>query len=240
VELKDVLGKLGRLDANELNATGQKHIELGECLVKLAETLQTLETIDLPSALGLEVKPALPEPEYWPVKQGKIGRPKRGENRQPSARRKNLRRDVIALMQFQGVSKLSVEYIAQRLEARQQAVRAAIAFGKGEQPAHLANNCVVLGEKPDRQPVEQLQTTKQPTPKKVIELESEPNTEQSEEDFDEVLADQIHRLLSDEGSMPVPAIAARLKLEAAVVGECCRGCPWFSPTKHGDIEIAMC
>ncbi len=32
-----------------------------------------------------------------------------------------------------------------------------------------------------------------------------------------VLADQIHRLLSDEGSMPVPAIAARLKLEAAVV-----------------------
>lgn len=250
MELKDVLGKLGRLDANELNATGQKHIELGECLVKLAETLQTLETIELPAGLGLEVKPALPEPQYWPVESKKIGRPKRGEKRPLSKRRKNLRREIIALLEFQGVETLSVAYVAQRLDAREQAVRAAINFGKGEPAAYIDGQFVVIGERPAKDETQQqAKPPKQPktvasanatnSEKKWGKFDQDAYSEAEHGEFDEVLADQIHRLLTDEGSMPVPAIAARLRVEAARVGECCRSCEWFSKTTAGDIQVAM-
>ena len=243
MELKDVLGKLGRLDANELNATGQKHIELGECLVKLAETLQTLEAIELPASFESKAKPQIPEPEFWPVRSSKMGRPKRDENRPRSTQRKNLRRDVIALMESEGASSRNVEYLAQKLEAKEQAIRAAITFGKGSPAAYIENGCVVLGEKPDNQIIgqpERLEPKAAAAPKKIVErVKKVESLQHEDEDFDESLADKIHSLLSNEGSMPVPAIAARIGAEPASVGQCCRACPWFCLTREGDIAIAM-
>lgn len=98
----------------------------------------------------------------------------------------------------------------------------------------------MIGERPAKDGAQKQAQAKQAKPEKQWgKFNQEAYSETEHGEFDEVLADQIHRLLTDEGSMPVPAIAARLRVEAARVGECCRACEWFSKTTDGDIQVAM-
>jgi len=55
---------------------------------------------------------------------------------------------------------------------------------------------------------------------------------------DPPLANLIYDLLSIEGPMPVPAIAARLGRAAAGVGKCVSSSSWFLRT-NGEVQIAM-
>lgn len=51
------------------------------------------------------------------------------------------------------------------------------------------------------------------------------------------MAKQIFDLLTLEGSMPVPAIAARLHGSPSAVGRCVSACEWFDTT-DGEVAIA--
>ena len=51
------------------------------------------------------------------------------------------------------------------------------------------------------------------------------------------LQKRIYDLLAAEGSMPVPAIAARLGVKGAGIGISVSHCPWFE-TRGGEVHIA--
>jgi len=88
-------------------------------------------------------------------------------------------------------------------------------------------------------PLEPLQVKSEPVKEEKRVTPAKPEKEQPASEFDELLADQIHKLLASEGNMPVHAIAARLNTKPVKVSECCRECDWFTNTLEGDIAIAM-
>lgn len=233
MELKDVLGKLGRLDVNELNATGQKHIELGECLVKLAETLQTLEAIELPS-IQSEVDPdplPFPEPEVTRVAGMRRWR-----------KPKLTKLQIAQAMYERRAYQMTTDTLAKILGTSRQQVASVVALGKGEPLLRLDDGLVIA---PSPWPIDGQKNATQPNKAKTRRAQKPPvaldeiraNSVQSAE-FDEFLADKIHGLLVSDGSLPVEVIASRLGWSESEVASCCQCCEWFEKNQAGDVQIA--
>jgi len=212
-----ILSQIAQLSPAQLAATGQQHIELGELMVRLSETIESMTDLQLAESIPVLLK--LPR---------KKGRPRKTDGSGPRWRRTErqfFKRDIAQWMAENGVTAERVQAIAEHFNVAPQAVNSTIRCAKYDPPAYIEDGWVILGQ-PGQTPVVK------PTTRPV-------NQTQPIQRFDEQLADQIHRLLTQEGSMPVPAIAARLKQEPRKVSECCRSCEWFSKTLAGDIAIAM-
>lgn len=264
MELKDVFSQLSNLDASTLAEAGQVSIELGECLVKLSETIEQISSL---RSAGFAVH--LPGLEVFSqvVCDSMVGGPSVGgpesniadqeqEPRQLSTpqNRKVTRQEIAEALKAMGKRQATTKTLAKIFGVNHRRICGAVQFGTG--PAmHIDDGLVVLGENPDpdafsrdreikqrRIRVAEAAKTNPPKPQSQSDLNSFNELAYSQKqpgEFDTELADRIYTLLDSEGSLPVEVIAARLGIERQLAEQTCEACEWFCPTLAGDIRIAM-
>jgi hypothetical protein len=220
-----ILSQIAQLSPAQLAATGQQHIELGELMVRLSETIKSMTDLELAESLPVLLR--LPR---------KPGRPRKtdSDKKWPRTKRRGFKREIAQWMHENGTTTEQVEVIAKHFNVAPQAVTSTIRSAKYGPPARLVDGWVIFDG-----PLEPLQVKSEPVKEEKRVTPAKPEKEQPASEFDELLADQIHKLLASEGNMPVHAIAARLNTKPVKVSECCRECDWFTNTLEGDIAIAM-
>lgn len=221
-----ILSKIATLNAAQLAETGQQHIELGELMVRLSETVESMTALELAEHLPVLLK--------LPPKKGRPRKDAADGPRWKRIERKRFKNDIVEWMESNGWVMVHIDNVVKHFNVAQQAVHSTINHAKYGPPAYIQDGWVILGERP-AVPKPKKQSAQQPVKFDQTAYNAKPDSEQ----FDARLADQIHRLLTLEGSLPVEVIAARLRQEPVKVSECCRSCEWFGVTTQGDIAIAM-
>lgn len=226
-----LLSQISKLNADQLARTGQQHIELGELMVKLSETMESMTSLELAEHLPVLLK--------LPPKKGRPRKDAADGPRWKRIERKRFKNDIVEWMEFNGWVTVHIDNIVKHFNVAQQAVHSTINHSKYGPPAYIQDGWVILGEQPAGTAATTAKPKKQSAQQPVKFDQATYNAKPDNEQFDARLADQIHRLLTLEGSLPVEVIAARLRQEPVKVSECCRSCEWFGVTTQGDIAIAM-
>lgn len=254
MKLKDVFSQLSGLDPITLAEAGQVSIELGECLVKLSETIEQIASL---RSAGFAVH--LPGLEVFSQVVGGLGQsesdPQQHEPQlQPKQKRKVTRQEIADALEAMGKRQATTKTLANIFGVNHRHICGAVQFGTG--PAmHIDDGLVVLGENPNPEAFSRDREIKQRRIRVAEAAKNNPPKPQSKGDlnsfdeaayaqkqpgeFDAELADRIYTLLDSEGSLPVEVIAARLEIDRQLAEQTCQACEWFCPTLAGDIRIAM-